>query len=80
MYIKLYRLSTLYVTQMHENVQEHCSIVIDYRDYVYGIGNECTPPIVMCKDLVKGHLSKSFVESIDKEPKDSQRRLSLVGL
>ena len=60
---------------------------------MYGIGNERAPPIVMYsnvletlprilsarKDLMKGHLSKSFVDSVDKEPKDSKRRSSLVG-
>ena len=31
------------------------------------------------KDLVKGHLSESFVESIDEQPNDSKSRSSLVG-
>ena len=42
--------------------------------------HETLPRILSArKDLVKGHLSKSFVESVDKEPKDSKRRSSLVG-
>ena len=33
----------------------------------------------LAKNLVKGHLLKSFVKSVDEELNDSKRRLSLVG-
>ena len=48
--------------------------------YTVTSGPETLPRILSArKDLVKGHLSKSFVESVDKEPKDSKLRSSLVG-
>ena len=57
----IFRLSGSLIGHEHSSITDqdllqtcsylHC--IIDYRDYVYGIGNECAPPIVMYWNVLK---------------------------
>lgn len=78
---------TNYFTETMHNI--HVQYTMDYRaTYVYRIGNgimcaivphskahETLPRILSArKDLVKGHLSKTFVDLVDELSSNSQRK------
>ena len=81
-YRTLSRALILHVCYMQKHqIAYTTTIDIIETTYMYEIGNKRAPPIVMYsetlprihnarKDLVKGHLSKSFIESVDEQLND----------